>query len=360
MKNLTLLAGASLLVALIIAQRIQAAESVAHPDGTVHAPAYDLPLSTYMSEEAKRSVIENMIATSDVDLRDANLSIEEQRRAVNQSFFEPLLKRARMRYEVNIEERKIAGVPTATVTPKDGVVERHRHRVLINLHCGGFTMGAGIAGLIESIPIAATSGLRVVSVDYRLAPENQFPAANEDVAAVYKELLKHYQPENIGIFGCSAGGLLTAESIAWFQQEKLPRPGAIGVFCSGGDARLGGDSRYIPTSGTSQRAVEGMLASYFKDANLDDPLISPVFSPKVLAGFPPTLIITGTRAQELSSAVYTHSQLIKAGAQADLHVWEGMSHGFLLDVGLPESQEAFNVIVRFFDQQLGGSAAASK
>jgi len=62
---------------------------------------------------------------------------------------------------------------------------------------------------------------------YRQAPEFAFPAATEDIAAVYRELLKTYRPEDIGIFGCSAGGSLTAQSMAWFLKENLPLPGAI-------------------------------------------------------------------------------------------------------------------------------------
>jgi monoterpene epsilon-lactone hydrolase len=71
-------------------------------------------------------------------------------------------------------------------------------------------------------PIASIGKIKVISVDYRQAPEYAFPSASEDVATVYRELLKTYKPTNIGIYGCSAGGLLTAETIAWFQKEKLP------------------------------------------------------------------------------------------------------------------------------------------
>jgi acetyl esterase/lipase len=74
--------------------------------------------------------------------------------------------------------------------------------------------------------------IKVVAVDYRLGPENRFPAASEDVTNVYRELLKTYRPENIGIFGCSAGGMLSGQAIPWFLKEHLPLPGAIGVFCA--------------------------------------------------------------------------------------------------------------------------------
>ena len=72
--------------------------------------------------------------------------------------------------------------------------------------------------------------IQVITVDYREAPEHAFPAASEDVATVYRDLLKQYDPKSIGIYGISAGGFLTAQTVAWLQQENLPMPGAIGIF----------------------------------------------------------------------------------------------------------------------------------
>ena len=87
---------------------------------------------------------------------------------------------------------------------------------------------------------------------------------------------------------------------------------------------------------------------YFAGTDSNDPLVAPASSPEVLAKFPPTLIVTGTRAFELSNAVYTHAQLVKHGVDADLHVWEGMFHGFFYNPDVPESRECYDVIVRFF------------
>ena len=83
------------------------------------------------------------------------------------------------------------------------------------------------------MPIAALGRIKVVSLDYRQGPEHRHPAASEDVAAAYRELLKTYRPENIGIYGCSAGGMLAGMSVAWFQRHGLPRPGAVGILCAG-------------------------------------------------------------------------------------------------------------------------------
>ena len=92
--------------------------------------------------------------------------------------------------------------------------------------------------------------------------------------------------------------------------------------------------------------------AYFQGADPNDPLVSPSVSPAVLAKFPPTLLITGTRAKELSTAVHSHIQLVKAGVDARLFVWEAMDHGFFINPDLPESREAYDIMIKFFDTQM--------
>jgi acetyl esterase/lipase len=96
-----------------------------------------------------------------------------------------------------------------------------------------------------------------------------------------------------------------------------------------------------------------MTFGYFSGANPDDPLIAPINSPEMLAKFPPTLLITGTRDFAMSGALYTHEQLVKQGVDAELHVWEGLFHGFFYNADVPESRDAFNVMIAFFDRHLG-------
>src|SRR5262249_42949510 len=164
---------------------------------------------------------------------------------------------------------------------------------------------------------------KVITVDYREGPEYKFPAASEDVASVYGELLKTYPAKNIGIYGCSAGGMLTAQSVAWFQRHGLARPGAIGMFGAAAVVPEPGDSNYFASAlmGSVPEAQDGKkFLPYFDVAGLDlkDPLVSPVYTPAVLAGFPPALLISGTRDPGLSPVVYTHAQLRKLGVDADL------------------------------------------
>ncbi len=323
---------------------------VVQPDGTIELPAESVPVSKFLSPEAKAYLIQHLHDMQDPNVLAADKGVPR--------FMAPYLERQKILFAVDLEDTKIAGVHAFVYTPKAGIQGRNKERVLIDLHGGGFSGCWPGCAELESRPIAALSGIKVVSLDYREGPENKFPAASEDVASVYQELLKTHKAENIGIYGCSAGGMLTTMSVAWFQKHDLPRPGAIGVFCASA-GEFGGDAAYTSTPLGEARLMPEMREGgmrrlgYFSDVDPKNPLVAPINSPEVLAKFPPTLIITGTRAMEMSTAVYTHSQLVKFGVDAELHVWEGLFHGFFYNPDVPESRDAYDVIVKFFDRHLG-------
>jgi len=265
--------------------------------------------------------------------------------------------RMRTLYPVEIKAAKIGGVAVDIVEPAAGKTDGRR--VLINLHGGAFLWGAGSGGLVESIPVANLSGIRVISVDYRQGPESVFPAASEDVESVYRALLKEHRADEIGIYGCSAGGILTAESVAWLASKRLPTPGAIGIFCAG-VVEMQGDSAYVGPllMGENVPAAPGNLGAlpYFKGADVASPLVIPGVSTAVLARFPPTLLISGTRDFAMSSVLRSDDLLTRAGVSTELHVWDGMWHSFFSDPELPESKAAYQVMARFFQRHLGQRA----
>lgn len=329
-------------------------------DGTVHVPSYELPLSIYMSDQAKQAYIKARTSPA-VELPH---DIVKLRETLDRLHYEPRIARAKEVYPVSITDTRIAGVHVNIVVPAAGVDPSKRDRVLINLHGGGMEVGEIYGGLLESIPFAAVDKIKIVAVDYREAPEHRYPAANEDVVAVYAELLKQYQPEDIGIYGCSAGAGLTAMSLAWFQEKGLPTPGAAGIFCLGADYKVAGDSSFTaaplieflgarvsvppPDSQTKEQHDD-----YLGDTSLESPLIAPALYPTVLAKFPPVLLITGSRDIAMSSTIHTHAELVNVGVDAELHVWDGMWHSFFDDVDLPESKEVYKVTADFFDSHLG-------
>jgi acetyl esterase/lipase len=324
-------------------------------DGTVHMPAQVVPVSSFLSPEGKAYLAEHLV------------NVQRPEMLVQENGVPPLLagylQRQRELFRVRREETTIGGVHAYVYEPADGIAPSNRDRVLVDLHGGGFRECWPGCAELESMPIAALGRIKVVSLDYRQGPKYRFPAASEDVAAAYRELLKTHRPENIGIYGCSAGGMLTAMSVAWFQRHDLPRPGAVGLLCSGaasvGGAAFGGDASYTTMPLGEGRALAPQTSGssggmeYLAGTDPNDPLVAPASSPEVLARFPPTLIVTGTRAFELSAAVYTHTQLVKQGVDADLHVWEGMFHGFFYNPDVPESRECYDVIIEFFASRLG-------
>ena len=347
----SLVGGASALIAPAQTLSNATADKISvNAEGVVHVPAQDVPVSRFLSPEGKKYMADHLKAMASPG--------QYQKDAAG------YLERQRILYPVNLEDTKVGDVHAYVYTPKDGISSKNKNRVLINLHGGGFSGCWPSCAELESIPISGLGKIRVVSVDYRQGPKYKHPAASEDVASVYRELLKTYHPQNIGIFGCSAGGMLTAMSVAWFQKKNLPQPGAVGIFCAGAGspegAGFGGDASYMstqlgelrmPSSGPGQDRGRG--PGYLDGTEPDDPLVSPIISPEVLAKFPPTLLVTGTRGMELSSALYTHIQLLKAGVDARIAVWEGLFHGFFYNPDVPESRDCYDIIVRYFDRQLG-------
>jgi epsilon-lactone hydrolase len=252
-----------------------------------------------------------------------------------------------------IVEEKMAGVPVRIVTP-EGIPESNREKVLLNLHGGGFNSDSG--SYTESIPIASYAKMKVVAVLYRLSPEVKFPAAVDDSIAVYKELLKTYEPRYVVIYGTSAGAILTAEVAAKIKQLGLPMPAALGIFSGMGDFARTGDSIAM----YALRGLSGHLDPpepgahdpyYVGETDPKDPVLSPIYGD--LHGLPPTLFITSGRDLLLSGTVNLHRAYLLAGVDARLVVYDALPHGFWYDPKLPEAIEANHIMADFFVKQLG-------
>ncbi len=321
-------------------------------DGSIHTGGMTLPYSSAASPEARAFFPKMLAAGAKAPPITAPI---EQSRAFYDHMNTDRAQRMMAIYPVKTHRETIAGVVTDVVEPAQGITPNNRERVLINLHGGAFLWGAHSGGLVESIPIASLGRIKVISVDYRQGPEHTFPAASEDVEAVYRALLKQYKPGAIGIYGCSAGGVLTGEAVARLIDRKLPVPGAIGTFC-GSLVDMAGDSAYVAPLLNGAPVPDHPLQlgdlPYFKGASAADPLVFPGLSPTLLAKFPPTLLITGTRDMAMSSVIRSQTLLSQAGVATELHVWEGMWHSFFSDPDMPESRAAYETIVRFFDHHL--------
>jgi len=331
-------------------------------DGSITTPSFQLPFSSFASQEAKNGLVTRLRHPMPV------IPDITKMRELTSQMVAGLVEKANSMYPNTSSKSMLGEVPVEIFVPTAGISAENQSRVLIELHGGGFVAGGGgPGGAIESIPLAAVGRIKVVAVDYRMGPEHHFPAASEDVASVYRELLKTYRPENIGIFGCSAGGVLTGETVPWFLKQHLPLPGALGIFCASLHTFAEGDSAQLwPRMGSVVPTIPpakpgpgfGASAIYFAGASTGDPLAVPGASRDVMKAFPPTLFLTGTRAPEMSGAVESHLELRELGVKSELLLFDGMDHGFFSDPSLPESARAYKLMARFFAENLGSRKLA--
>jgi monoterpene epsilon-lactone hydrolase len=320
--------------------------------GTVLLDGHRIPVPTSISPEARDYLSQNLWGADAV--ASAELPMWETRDATAVAF-EALNAMARQMFPVTVREIDINGVRCHRVEPLDTPPE-NRDRVLINLHGGGFVLGSG--SLAEAIPIAHLSRIPVIAVDYRLAPEHPYPAAVDDALQVYRHCLDTLQAQQIGIYGSSAGGFITGQAIARCIREELPLPACVGIFSAGGDLIDFGDTSHIFTlNGFFGHLIlpldhpKSEVRAYLGGADPHDPLVSPLLSD--LSRFPPALIISGTRDALLSAATNFHRALRRAGAEADLMVFDAMPHTHWYALHLPETREALDAMVSFFTSRLG-------
>lgn len=255
-------------------------------------------------------------------------------------------------YAVDRERSEMSGVSVDIVTPTGGAT---LDGTLLCLHGGAFMWGRGAGALLEAVPVAEVTGMRVIAVEYALAPEHIYPAAVDDVLAVYRALLATEAPGRIGIYGCSAGGILTSQAVSRMIAQHMPLPGAIAMLCGAG-LEMAGDSAQIAGAfavgpGDEEPATLSALP-YFTGADLDDPLVFPGEHTECLSEFPPSLLITGSRDFAASSVTTMHRRLLAAGAQAELIQFDGMWHAHHMATTLPEARETFAALGRFFSAYL--------
>ncbi len=315
-------------------------------DGTAHVTRVVPVPKTVSAEAQKRLARRQSDAAVSETLAERRSKTDHWQNGAGEEF--------RKVYPVTVAEQTMAGVPVRVITPPNIPADRS-DRVLINVHGGGFNSDSG--SLTETIPIASLAKTKTIAVLYRLAPEHPFPAGLEDTIAVYRELLKTYQPRNMALYGTSAGAVLTAEVASRLRQLNLPLPGALGVFSGFGDFSNPGDSRALfALSGLSgplplPSKTSNPDAAYIGSTSLTDPVLSPLFAD--LKGFPPTLFITSTRDSLLSGTTILHRAFLRAGVDAQLVVFEALPHAFWNDVQLPESKEADEIMAGFFDRHVG-------
>jgi epsilon-lactone hydrolase len=319
---------------------------------TTQLPSRDIPLPPTVSAEMR----ELMRASQPASLRNPPNTVSEWAVVVTALAQQGAARAPQLmqRFNVRVDRVEIAGVPAFDVVPDDARPGDRRR--LMHIHGGCYVLNPGEAGLAEAILMAGFGKYSVLSVDYRMPPAAYFPAAHDDVAAVWTRLASQGDPKAMGVFGTSAGGALTLALAQRARRENLPLPAALAIGTPMADTTKTGDTFY------TNEGLDNVLLSrdgfcdaatrlYANGHDLADPRLSPIYG--AFEGLPPTILTSGTRDLLLSNTVRVHRKLRQAGVEAVLQVFEGLAHAqYLFDENAPETKEVFDEIVLFFDRHL--------
>ena len=239
-----------------------------------------------------------------------------------------------------------AGVPAEMQKP-DGATDEN---LIVYFHGGGYVGGSIASHRNLTGHLALHSGCRVLSVEYRLAPEHPHPAAVEDAVTSYKwAVAQGYEPGKIALAGDSAGGGLTAACLLALRDQDIQPPAAAMMISPWLDMGFTGKSMVANEGHDSSISAVGMpriRELFLGDAPINDPLASPLDAD--LEGLPPLLIQVGDEEVLLSDSQRFAEKANDAGVHVELRVWPEMFHVWHACVGLfQEAADAIDEMVEF-------------
>lgn len=224
---------------------------------------------------------------------------------------------------LRIEQSRLGGVPAEWIIP-DGA---DTAPILFHLHGGGYVLGKPNGSRPFTTAFALKAKARVVSIDYRLAPENPFPAAVDDSVAAYSALLEKVPANRIAIGGESAGGGLAVCTMLAARAKNRPLPSNALLISPWTDltctAETFGTKAHVDPLLT-RRALKEMADAYVPEDIARSPLASPLFGD--LAGLPPMLIHVGSEEVLLDDAKNLHRRALEQGVTSQIEIWHRMIH----------------------------------
>jgi acetyl esterase/lipase len=259
-------------------------------------------------------------ATLDAILRQSALpvdsTVDEQRRLLREAISAQPLPA-----DVTVTAAALGGVPTAEITV-DGIEPRH---VVLYFHGGVYVLSDAFLAAGLASQVGRRTYAKVISVDYRLAPEHPYPAAVDDALAAYEALLQDgVAPSAIAFAGDSAGGGLAVATLVNARDHGLPLPSAAFVMSPYADLTLAGatmETKREVDPLLSREALQARVTDYVSGQDAALGLISPVFAD--LSGLPPLIIQAGSHEVLLDDAV----RLARGAATADVEVMFDVTPG---------------------------------
>lgn len=229
--------------------------------------------------------------------------------------------------EIGFREIQIGDMYAEWVSVNRAHMRKH---VILHCHGGGYSTGSSLYARTLTTKLAASTSMDVLCFDYRLAPEHPYPAAVEDVMAVWNYLmLLGYGARDVIVTGDSAGGNLALALLLRLKQEERLLPRGLILMSPWTDLTSSGKS--FETNAEldpvlNRDYIDRMVAAYAEGQELENPLVSPLFGD--FAGFPPTYIQVGENEILLSDSKRLFRRLLEAGVSARLEIFDGMWHVF--------------------------------
>ena len=262
--------------------------------------------------------------------------------------FERIAKLVKFPNHVKRNEIEYAGIQASWFTPDKSSLDK----IILYLPGGGYCVGSSNThkGMIGRM--ARAYGHPIISIDYRKAPEDPYPAAIEDAVKAYKQLVKD-EYKNIILSGDSAGGGLALATTMILRDEGFKLPAALVLLSPWTDLTGSGDSvtrKKDRDPLISPELLEVFAIKYAGKEDLKNPLISPLFGD--FTSFPPTLIQVGTEEVLLDDSTRLTKKMKAAGVLVEMEIWEGMMHVFQWMAGLiPEANDSIKQIGAFINRQ---------
>jgi epsilon-lactone hydrolase len=265
--------------------------------------------------------------------------------------FEKMLTQSPVAPGVVFEAETAGGLPATWCIPSQAV----RGQVLLYLHGGGYVIGNPTAYRPMGSEFASRLKTRVLIPDYRLAPENPFPAALDDALKVYRWLLdQKIAPKSIVLAGDSCGGGLTVATLVAIRDAGLPLPAGAAVISPWADLEVNSDSFVSKAKEDpliEAEGLRGMAAAYLGSTSPRNPSASPIYAN--LAGLPPLLIQVGSAEILLDDATRLAARAGAAGVKVRLDIWPDMFHVWHVSASmLDEGREALDDAAGFLKSVL--------
>jgi acetyl esterase/lipase len=228
-------------------------------------------------------------------------------------------------------------------------------RAVLYLHGGGYVIGSvrSHRQLVGNLSAAAEA--KVLSLDYRLAPEHPHPAAVDDALSAYRDLLGSFDSANVAIAGDSAGGGLTAATLVALRDTAVPLPAAGVLISPWLDLTLSGasmESKAAHDPMVQRDGLQRMADAYVAEGDAEAPTVSPLFAD--LAGLPPMLLHVGTAETLLDDSTRFAEKARAAGVDVEIEVWDDMIHVWhAFSLVLPEARQATDRIGAYLKERWG-------